>query len=36
LRLLLTVFPMKCGRNLNEPDNFIYFQKYAITEHRTT
>jgi hypothetical protein len=26
--------PMKFGRNLKEPDNFIYFQKYAIKEHR--
>ena len=26
--------PMQFGRNLKEPDNFVYFQKYAIKEHR--
>lgn len=26
--------PMQFGRSLKEPDNFIYFQKYAIKEHR--
>jgi hypothetical protein len=26
--------PMQFGHNLKEPDNFIYFQKYAIKEHR--
>lgn len=26
--------PMKFGHNLQEPDNFLYFQKYAIKEHR--